>query len=98
MIRKARVWMGATFLAIVLLNYLAIGIPLYNRIGSIDKKVKIFTKNMEDDYIIGVLKKEAVQIDRKIVMLNCVAASVAIIIASWMAYGLIVYREDRRKV
>ena len=96
--RKVRLWIGGTLLAIVLFNYLSIGIPLYKRMNSLDKKVRVFTKNSEDAFIIDVLKKEAISIDKKIVMLNCVAVSVAIIIMSWLIFGLVVHREDRRRL
>jgi len=38
-----------------------------------------------------------ITIDKKIVMLNCVAVSAAIIIVSWIIFGLIINRPDRRK-
>ena len=98
MSRKARIWIGVTLLAIILFNYLAIGIPLYNRMSSLDNKVRIFAKHSEDTYVIDVLKREMVTIDKKIVMLNCVAVSAAIIIVSWIIFGLAVHREDRRKL
>lgn len=98
MSRKARVWIGATLLTIILFNYLSIGVPLYKRMGSLDKKVKIFTKHSEDTYVVDVLKREMITIDKKIVILNCVAVSTAIIIMSWMIFGLIVNRPDRRKI
>lgn len=98
MSRKARIWIGATLLAIILFNYLSIGVPLYKRMNSLDKKVKIFTKHSEDTYVVDVLKREMITIDKKIVILNCVAVSTAIIIVSWMAFGLIVNRPDRRKI
>jgi hypothetical protein len=98
MSRKARVWIGITLLAIILFNYLAIGIPLYKRMGSLDSKVRIFTKHSEDTYVIDVLKREMITIDKKIVVLNCVAVSLMIIIASWITFGLIVNRPSRRKL
>ena len=98
MSRKARIWVGTTLLAVIMFNYLAIGIPLYRRMSSLDNKVRIFTKHSEDTYVIDVLKREMVTIDKKIVMLNCVAVSVAIIIMSWMIFGLAVHRPDRRKL
>lgn len=98
MSKDTRIWIGATLLAIVLFNYLSIGIPLYNRINSLDNKIKIFSKHSEDTYVVDVLKREIITIDKKIVILNCVAASVAIIIVSWIIFGLIVRRPDRRKL
>ena len=108
MSRKARVWIGATLLAVIIFNYVAIGLPLYKRITSLESKIKILMirqvksgevfKNSEDGYIIDVLKRETINLDRKIVILNCVAVSVSIIIISWMVFGLIVHREDRRKL
>jgi len=98
MSRKARIWIGVTLLAIILFNYLSLGIPLYKRVISLDSKVKIFTKHSEDTYVIDVLKREMVTIDKKIVILNCVAVSAAIIIVSWIIFGLAVHRPDRRKL
>lgn len=98
MSRKARVWAGVTLLAIILFNYLAIGMPLYKRMNSLDNKVRIFTKHSEDTYVIDVLKREMATIDKKIVMLNCVAASIAIIIVSWVIFGLVIHRPYRRKL
>jgi hypothetical protein len=94
MIRKTRIWISVTLLAVIFFNYLSIGIPLYKRMASLDSKVRVFTKNSEDIYIIDVLKREMITVDRKIVILNCVAVSVAIIILSWMIFGLIVRRPD----
>ncbi|MCX5667773.1 MAG: hypothetical protein NTY34_05645 [Candidatus Omnitrophica bacterium] len=96
MSRKARAWIGVTLLAIILFNYLAIGIPLYRRMSSLDNKVRIFTKHSEDTYVVDVLKREMITIDKKIVILNCVAVSAAIIIVSWMIFGLAVRRSERR--
>ena len=95
MIRKARAWIGITLLMIILFNYLAIGMPLYKRMNSLDNKVRIFTKHSEDTYVIEVLKREMITIDKKLVILNCVAVSVAIIIVSWIIFGLAVHREER---
>ena len=98
MSRKARIWTSITLLTIILFNYLYIGVPLYKRMSSLDNKVRAFTKHFEDTYVIDVLKREMVAINKKIVMLNCVAVSVAIIVVSWMIFGLAVRREDRRKL
>ena len=97
MSKDKRLWIGATLLAIILLNYLSIGIPLYKRVISLDDKVKMFTKRSEDTYIVDVLKREIITIDKKIVVLNCVAASVVIMIVSWVIFGLVVQRPDRRR-
>lgn len=97
MSRKARVWIGVTLLVIILFNYLAIGVPLYKRMISLGDKVKIFASHSEDTYVVDVLKREIVTINKKVVVLNCVAASVAIIIVSWIMFGLAVKRSDRRR-
>ncbi len=98
MSRRPRIWIGVTLLAIILFNYLSLGIPLYKRMSYLDSKSRIFAKRSEDTYIVEVLKREMVTIDKKIVTLNCVAVSVAIIIASWIIFGLAVNRPDRRKL
>jgi hypothetical protein len=96
MTKQARVWIGVTLLAIILFNYLAIGVPLYKRMSSLDNKIKIFTKHSEDTYVVDVLKREMITIDKKIVVLNCVAVSAAIVIVSWIIFGLAVHRSQRR--
>jgi len=95
MSRKARIWTGVTLLAIILFNYLVIGVPLYKRMNSLDNKVKVFTKHSEDTYVIDVLKREMITIDKKLVVLNCVAASAAIIIMSWIIFGLVINRPGQ---
>lgn len=95
--KDMKIWIGVTLLAVVLFNYLAIGIPLYKRTHSLESKIRVFTKNSEDAFIIDVLKREAISIDKKIVILNCVAASVAIVITSWLIFGLAVHRRERRR-
>ena len=98
MSRKARIWIGATILTIILFNYLAVGVPLYKRIFSLDSKVKVFTKHSEDTYVIDVLKREIVTIDKKIFTLNCVAVSAVILVVSWIIFGLAINRPDRRRL
>jgi hypothetical protein len=107
MTRRARIWIGVTLLAIVAFNYAAIGIPLYRNVTSLENRTKEIMmgqlksgkpfKNSDDCYVVDVLKKEIVNLDRKLVVLNCVGASVAAIVISWVAFGLIAGREDRRK-
>ena len=107
MSNKARIWIGVTLLALVAFNYLAVSFPLYRRIGSLENKIRIMMikqvksgeilKNSEDNYIIDILKRETIALDRKIVIINCVAVSVAIMIISWLAYGLIVHKTGKGK-
>lgn len=105
--RKARLWIGVTLLTIIVFNYAVIGLPLHKKMASLDNRIKAMMikqvksgqilKDSEDNYIMDILKKEAIAVDRKMVILNCVAVSVIIIIASWMAFGMIITREDRKK-
>jgi len=108
MSRKSRIWIGVTLLAIIIFNYAVIGIPLYRKIASLENRIKIMMirqvksggilKNSEDNYIIDVLKRETITLDRKIVVLNCITVSVVIVIASWIIFGIISGREERRKL
>ena len=95
MTRKARLWVGATLLAVLFLNYAITGIPLYNRKNYLQAKVKsiIVTNNSEDEYFLEIFRRERASIDKKIVMVNCVGLSLAIIIASWTIFGLIIYKR-----
>lgn len=105
MSRKARIWVGATLLAIMFLNYAFIGLPLYRKMASLESRIRLMMikqarsgtalKDSEDGYIIDVLKKESLSVDKKIVILNCVSASVAIVIISWIAFGLLLYKKEK---
>ena len=107
MSRKARTWISATLLAILLLNYLVIAIPLYRRIGSLETKVKAMMikqvrsgevlKNSEDNYIIDIFKRELIALDRRAVIVNCVSATVAIVIISWLLFGLMVHKAGGKR-
>ena len=57
------------------------------------KSGKLFKGALGDEYILEVLKKEKVSIDRKILVLNCAAASLSILVASWVIFGLIFHRK-----
>ena len=101
--RKARTWAGATLFLILILNYAIIGFPLVKRAKSIENRYRaIFLKQAksgdlfkgsEEEYILEVFRRERGAIDRKIVILNCVAASAGIIIASWVIFGLVIHRK-----
>ena len=108
MTKKARIWIGTTLLIIIIFNYLVMSLPLYKRMNSLENRIKVMMikqvksgevlKNTEDNYIIDVLKTETIKLDRKIVIINCVAVSVVVFIISWLLFGIIVHREDRRKI
>ena len=108
MTRKARLWIGTTLLIIVAFNYLVMAIPLYNRMNSLENKIKVLMikqvksgevlKNTEDGYIIEVLQRATIDISKKLVIINCVAVSVAVFILSWLLFGMFLHREDRRKI
>jgi hypothetical protein len=105
MSRKARVWTGTTLLLIVIFNYIVIGMPLYRKMVSLENKIKVMMirqvksgkvlTDSEDNYIIDILKKETISLERKIIILNCATVSVVMIVVSWIIFGLIVYREDK---
>ena len=107
MTREARIWISATLLIIIIFNYIAIALPLYNRLNSIEGKIKIMMinqvkrgdvfKNSEDNYIIDVLKRETVNLDRKIVIVNCAAASVVAIVISWLLFAFFGCKGKRGK-
>jgi hypothetical protein len=106
MTRKARLWTGVTILIVLAFNYAAFAIPLAQKASSIEEKaMSIMRKQFEsgtispgggDDYIIDVLKKEKVSIDKKLGVLNMAAASFAILIASWVLFGLVSNKGGKR--
>ena len=105
MTRKARLWTGVTVLAILVFNYAAFAIPLAKRSSSIEDRAMVMMredvdsgkalKGSDNDYILQILKKEKLAIDRKLGMLNMAAASLAIIVASWTLFGLILNRRKK---
>ena len=107
MSKKARLWIGATLLIIIAFNYLVMAIPLYSRMNSLESRIKVLMikqvksgeilKNTEDSYIIEVLQRATIGLSKKLVIINCVAVSVAVIILSWLLFGFFLNREDRRK-
>ena len=103
--KKTRIWISITLLAVIVLNYVLIGVPLYRRMNYLEQNIKAIMikqvksgkilKGSEDTYIMDILKKEAIAVDRKIVIVNCVAASSMIIILSWMVFGLLARRKSK---
>ena len=99
MTRKARLWTGVTIFVVLLLNYAAFAIPLAKRSASIEERAMVMMredfesgkalKGSDNDYILQILKKEKMTIDRKLGALNVVAASIAIVIMSWTLFGMI---------
>ena len=100
MSRKARIWIGTTLLAIIAINYAIIAYPLYHKVLYIndntkaliikDAKAKGIFKGNENEFLLDLFRKERSNINRKIVVLNCVSASFLLIVISWTLFGLIV--------
>ena len=101
---KARLWIGATLLAVILVNYILIGMPLISKSHSVQEKAKailikqaksnnIFANTSDDEYLIDVFRKEKATIDTKITILNAIAATLVFFAASWTIFGLIFRRK-----
>ena len=105
MTRKARLWTGVTMIILLTLNYATFAIPLVKRSASIEGRAMAMLredfesgkalKGSDNDYILQILKKEKSAIDRKLGTLNMVAASLAIVVASWTLFGLILNRGKK---
>ena len=103
MTRKARIWIGITLLVVLAFNYAIMGIPLLKKASSLEDKYKALLirqvksgeilKGSGDEHILEIFKREKSGIDKKILILNCVAASLAILIFSWVIFGLVVHRR-----
>ena len=103
MTRKARLWVGVTLLGVILFNYAVIGVPLARRGATIDKRAKELTLKMakskslfgqsDDEYMLEIFRKESHSIDRNLLILNCAAASLAILIGSWTVFGIILHKK-----
>jgi len=103
MTRKARLWVGITLLAVIVLNYALIGIPMMRRSAAVEKRSKeIIEKRMksrsffrlsDDEYMLELFRREKAAIDRNIFILNLGAASLLIVAGSWTAFGLIFHKR-----
>jgi hypothetical protein len=59
------------------------------------KKATIFTDS-EESYMLDLFRREKADIDRKLMLINLLAASVGILIASWTVFGMLFGRKDNR--
>jgi hypothetical protein len=100
---KARLWVGATLLIVILANYALIGVPLMSKSSSIKARAKVILvkqaksnsifNNSDDEYLLDVFRREKSAIDNKITILNAVTATLAFIAASWTIFGMVFRRK-----
>lgn len=106
--RKSRAWIGITLFVVLLFNYAMIGLPLYRKaINLHDKATTMLMKQIksgnalrtssEEDYILEIFRREKMSIDRKLLILNSIGITLAILIASWTVFGLIVPKRRNSK-
>lgn len=95
MTRKAKIWTGATLLLVLALNYALVAYPLSKKSILLRNKARVImlSKSSDDEYFLELYRKEKLAVDKKILFLNCIALSCVIIIASWMAFGLITHKK-----
>jgi len=102
MMRKARLWTGVTLLLVLLFNYAILGVPLIKKSISLKEKYRatlirqvksgeVF-KGSDDEYILEIFRKEKAVVDRNMLILNSLAVSLVILIASWMIFGIVMHR------
>ena len=91
MSRKARIWIGGTLLIVIALNYVLIGIPLIKRELSLHEKTRsiVMSKSADDEFVLELFRKESIAIHKKHDMLNGISLSLAVIVVSWTAFGLV---------
>jgi len=100
---KGRAWIGITALFIIAFNYMVIGFPMIQRESTIKdqtkailiKQVKSDTvfKNNEDEYMLDIFRREKSSLDRKLLVLNLITATLAIIAISWTVFGVIAQKR-----
>lgn len=103
MTRSKRIWIGVTLLIILAFNYSIFGFPLYRKAVSLNDKATVMLMNKiksgkvlkgsDDEYILDIFRREKIAIDRKLLVLNSLAISFAIIIGSWVVFGLVSRRN-----
>ena len=95
MSRTSRMWIGITLFAVLLINYVIIGFPLFKKASSIDSRYKstmirqLKSASSEEEYLLDIFRRERSAVARNILVLNTVSLSFLIIIGSWTAFGLI---------
>lgn len=99
MTRRSRSWTGVTLLILLVFNYFLFGFSLAKKRIAIRKnaesilirQVKDGTvlKDSDESYVLDILKKEKIAIDKKIRILDAVTVSCIIVVISWTAFGLI---------
>jgi len=92
-------WTGVTLIIILAFNYSIFGFPLYRKAASLNDKSTVMLmkqiksgsllKGAEEDYILDIFRREKAAIDRKLLILNAAAATLLILITSWMVFGLL---------
>lgn len=103
MTRSKRIWIGVTLLIVLAFNYSVFGFPLYRKAASLNDKATVMLMNKiksgkvlkgsDDEYILDIFRREKIAIDRKLLVLNSLAISFAIIIGSWVVFGLVSRRN-----
>ena len=103
MTKKARAWTGATLLVVLMFNYAVMALPLVKRSALLKEKANsIFIRQIKagdvlsgsvDDYVLELLRIEKTSLDKKLKMLNVVSVTMAILIASWTIFGLILPKK-----
>ena len=102
--RKARLWVGATLLVILGINYALVGFPLYKKSESIVEAAKgIYLKQAKsnkilqgtrDEYLLDVFRREKNTVDRAFLILNCVSVTALVVILSWVIFGMFRKKKD----
>lgn len=107
MTKNNRIWIGVTLLIVLAFNYGIFSFPLYSKAASLNDKATIMLmdkvksgkvlKGSEDEYILDIFRREKAALDRKLLILNSLAISLAIIIGSWIAFGFFSRRNQDKK-
>jgi hypothetical protein len=97
--RRTRLWIGVTLFLALAVNYIIIGAPMIRESEMIKtemraimiKYAKSDTKfgELENDYHMQGLMKGRAAVSKKILLLNCASATLALLAVSWTAFGLL---------
>jgi len=103
MSRKGRLWIGLTLFVVLVFNYAMIGVPLIKKSATIQARSRdIIIRHVksgdvlngsDEDYVLELFRREKSAIDRKLLVLNSVTISIAILVASWTIFGLILRKK-----
>lgn len=105
---RSRLWIGFTVLIAIAVNYIIIGAPMIRESEGIKTEMRAIMikyarssstfSDIENDYHMQGLMKGQSALKKRILLLNCASATLALLVISWTAFGLLRPRRPQSQV